>query len=64
MKNTILYHLYVESKIQLKWAYLWNKQKNTHRHREQNFSCQGGAVEAGRKDLEFGISRYKLVKDG
>ena len=43
--------------------YETNKKKS-HRHREQNFRCQGGAVEAGRKDLEFGISRYKLVKDG
>ena len=36
------------------------KRKQTHRHREQTFGCQGeGGVEG--MDWEFGISRCKLI---
>ena len=34
------------------------KQKKTHRHREQTCGCQGGG---GGMDLEFGVSRCKLL---
>ena len=36
------------------------KQKQTHRHRKQTYSCQGGRGGGG-MDLEFGISRGKLL---
>ena len=50
-------HLYVESKIWQKWAYLQNKQ--THKHREQTCGCQVGG---GRGiDWEFGVDRCKLL---
>ena len=36
------------------------KQKQTHRHREQTYSCQGGGRRGGGgMDWEFGISRSK-----
>ena len=34
-------------------------QKQTHRHREQAYDCQGGGM-----DWEFGVSRYKLLYIG
>ena len=42
---------------------LSSKQKLTHRHREQTFSCQEGSSKR-RKDWEFGISKYKLLYIG
>ena len=39
---------------------LFTKQKQTHRHREQTCGCHGGGGGGG-MDLEFGISRCKLV---
>ena len=42
------------------------KQKQTHRHREQTFGCQGvgvGGIRRG-KEWEFGISRGKLLHIG
>ena len=36
------------------------KQKQTHRHREQTFGCQGGEGGNG-MDLKFGVSRCKLI---
>ena len=36
------------------------KQKQTHRHREQTYGCQGRGC-GGRMDWEFGISRCKLL---
>ena len=38
---------------------LSTKQKQTHRHREQTCSCQGGG-----EDWEFGISRCKVLYTG
>ena len=43
-KTNIIYHLYVESKIQIN---LFTKQKQTHRHRKQSYSFQRGHVEGG-----------------
>ena len=43
--NTILYHLYVESKIWHKWTYLWIR----NRHREQTCGCQRGVGVRERK---------------
>ena len=40
--NTIWYHLYVESKIWPKWICLRNRNRQTHRQREQTYDCQGG----------------------
>ena len=40
---------------------LSTKQKQTHRHREQTYGCQGGG---GEKDWEFGISRCKPLYIG
>ena len=39
------------------------KKKQTHRHRDQTFGCQGGGGEEGKggKDWEFGINRYALL---
>ena len=51
------YHLYVESKIWHKWTY--TKQKQTHRHREQTWGCQGGGRSG--MDGEFGVGRRKLL---
>ena len=36
------------------------KQKQTHRHRDQTCGCQGRGGEGG-IDLEFGVSRCKLL---
>ena len=36
------------------------KQKQTHRHSEQTYGCQGGGEQVG-MDWEFGISRCKLL---
>ena len=52
--NTILYHLYVESKNMAQMN-LSMKQKQTHRYRVHTCVCQGGG---GR---EFGVSRCKLL---
>ena len=56
------YHLYVESKIWHKWTYL-TEQKQTHRHRGQMCSWQGGRGGSG-IDQEFGVSRCKLLHMG
>ena len=54
-RNTIGYHLHVESKI-------WHKmnistgQKQTQRRREQTCGCQGGGGGSG-MDGEFGVCR-------
>ena len=39
------------------------KQRQTHRHRQQTFGCQGvcEGLAGGGKDWEFGVSRFKLV---
>ena len=37
------------------------KQKQTHRHKEQTCGYQEGVGGGGRMDLEFGISRCKLL---
>ena len=37
-----------------------NKQKQTHRHREQICGCQGRGGRV-RMDWEFGVSRHKLL---
>ena len=39
------------------------RQSQTHRHRGQTSSCQGGG-ELGGMGLDFGISRYKLLHVG
>ena len=39
---------------------LFMKQKQTHRHREQNCGCKGGRS-GGWMDWEFGVSRCKLI---
>ena len=39
------------------------QQKQTHRHREEIFGCQGGG-EWEREGLELGISKSKLVNIG
>ena len=38
---------------------LSTKQKQTHRHTEQTFGCQGGG---SGMDWEFGVSRCKLLQ--
>ena len=40
-KNTVWYHLYVESTDDNKLVNITEK-KQTHRHREQTCGCQGG----------------------
>ena len=39
---------------------LSTKQKQTHRHREQTYGCQGGRGGSG-MDWEVGVSRCKLL---
>ena len=39
------------------------QQKQTHRHREEIFGCQGGG-EWEKEGLELGISKSKLVNIG
>ena len=39
------------------------KQKQSHRHREQTFGCQGGE-QWGRNGMGYGITRCKLVHLG
>ena len=56
-KCHMIYHVYVESKVQHKGTYL----RNSHGYREQTCSCQGGT---GRKNWEFGISRCRLLYTG
>ena len=40
------------------------KKKQTHRHRDQTFGCQGGGGEEGKggKGWEFGINKGKLLQ--
>ena len=40
--------------------HLIEKQKQTHRHREQTCGCRGGEGGSG-MDREFGVSRCKLL---
>ena len=41
---------------------LFTKQKQTYRHREQTYDCQGGrGGKSGGMDWEFGVSRGKLL---
>ena len=37
------------------------KQKQTHRHREETYGCQGGWGGGGGMEWEFGISICKLI---
>ena len=53
--NTILYHLFVESKIGQKHTY---ETEAESRHREQTCGCHRGRGQ-GRKDWEFGIKQIQ-----
>ena len=60
-KHTLWCHVTVESKIQHKWTYLWNRNRLTDR--EQTCGCQG----EWRREwdgLGVGISRSKLSHSG
>ena len=37
------------------------KRKQTHRHREQTYGCQGGGSWGGGMEWEVGVSRHKLL---
>ena len=39
---------------------LSTEQKQTHRHREQTYGCQGGGRRSG-KNWNFGVGRRKLL---
>ena len=56
--DTVWLHSYVESKI---WQVnLSTEQKQTQRHKEQTYSCQG-VKGIGRKDWKVGASKCKLI---
>ena len=57
--NTTWYHLYVESKLGHKWAYLQNR--NRLPDTENRLVVVKGEVGRGGKGWEFGISRGKLL---
>ena len=40
---------------------LSTKQKQTHRHREENCGCQSVGKEGNGMDWEFGVSKCKLL---
>ena len=46
-RNTIQYHLYVESKKMAQMS-LFTKQKQTHRHRKQTYGYRRGKLGGGR----------------
>ena len=57
--NSIWYHLFVESKIQCKWTYLPNR--NRQRYRELTCRCPEIRRSGGGKVEGFGMSRCKLL---
>ena len=57
--NTILYHLYLESKIQYKWTYVQKRNRPTYIENPR-VVASGGGGEAG-KGRESGVSRHKLL---
>ena len=56
-KRQIWYHLYVESKIWHQWIYLWNRLTDT----ENRLMASKGEKGEGWMNLEFGISKHKLL---
>ena len=59
-KNTIWFHLYVESKIWHTWTYLQNRLTDI----QNRLVVAKGEGAGGGKDWEFGISRCKLAYIG
>ena len=57
--NTIWYQSYVESKIWLKWTYLWNRNRLTDI--ENRLVVAKGKGGGGGVEWEFGVSRCKLL---
>ena len=45
--NIIWYHVYIETKVWQKMTNFVTKQKQTHRHGEQTYGCQGENCKVG-----------------
>ena len=60
-RNTIRYHIHVESKISHKWTYLWNRNRLTYIENRCVVAKGAGDGGGGGKYWEFGISRWKLL---
>ena len=58
--NNIWCHLFVESKLWLKWTYLLNN----HGHRGQTRQLSKGRQGGRRTDWELGVSRFELLHIG
>ena len=57
-KNTVWYHLYVESKKYNRWVNIIKKKKQPHRYREQTSACQWGEEEGQNRGGGVGGTKY------